>query len=91
MQNKSGPNRVWLRTVTHDDKILKEKVFYCRVDGLSVFLEDIREICEELDEPMPVILKSHLSDLRHFNVTRFLARDFVESIYFERMILELVK
>lgn len=91
MQNKNGINRLWLRTVGADEKILKEKVFDWRGEGISTLIDLLREVCEELDEPTPVVLKSHFSDLKQFNVTRFSARDFVEFVYFEKMILELVK
>lgn len=91
MQSKSGTNKLWLRTVGADEKILKEKVFEWRGDGISSLIDVLREVCEELDEATPVVLKSHYGDLKQFNVTRFVARDFVESVYFEKMILELVK
>lgn len=91
MQSKNGVNRLWLRTVASDEKILKEKVFSWHGDSITTLVDVLREVCEELDEPTPIVLKSHFLDLKQFNVTRFSARDFVEIIYFEKMVLELVK
>lgn len=91
MQSKSGVNRLWLRTVGADEKIIKERVFEWQKEGMSALVDLLRRVCEELDEPTPIVLKSHYQDLKNFNVTRFSARDFIESIYFEKMILELVK
>ena len=91
MQSKSTTNRIWLRTVAGDEKILKESIFDWRGDTLTSLSEVLANVCESLDEPTPIVLKSHLQDLKRFNVTRFSARDFVEIVYFEKMILELVR
>lgn len=48
----------------------------------------IQEICHILDIPTPVILKSHISNFDRFNTTTFTIRDFVESINFDKLILE---
>ena len=91
MQNKNGINKIWLRTQDDGEKILKEKIFEWKGEGIGALIDALRVVCEELDEPTPVVLKSHFFDLKQFNVTRFTSRDFVESIYFDKMILELVR
>ena len=42
----------------------------------------------EFDIPTPIILKSHITNYVDFNNTTFLPRDFVESIDFDRFIIE---
>lgn len=91
MQSKNTLNKVWLRTVDSDEKIVKEQIYEWRGEGITPFLDTLREVLEGLDEPTPVVLKSHFLDLKQFNVVRFTSRDFIETVYFEKMILELVK
>ncbi len=92
MQEKNSKrNRIWLRTVGAEEKIIKEKVYEYTGETLNSFLERLREVCEELDEPTPVVLRSHYNSFRQFNIVRFAPKDFVESVYFEKMILEYVK
>ena len=58
------------------------------VDTLSAFLHD-RLL--NFDLPTPVILPQHIQKLKSFNVVRFKRDDFVESIDFDIMILEVLK
>ena len=69
-------------------EILKEKIFDWHGDTLTSLSEILASVCESLDEPTPIVLKSHLQDLKRFNVTRFSARDFVEIVYFDKMIFD---
>lgn len=48
----------------------------------------IQKMCHELDIPTPIILKAHIQNYVDFNNTTFLPRDFVESIDFDKFILE---
>ena len=48
----------------------------------------ISTLCHELDIPTPVILKSHIENFNRFNITIFTPRDFVESIDFDKLVLE---
>ena len=92
MQEKdSKRNRIWLRTIGEDDKILKEKIYEYTGDTMNAFVEKLREACIEIDEATPVVLRSHYNSFKQFNVVRFVERDFVESIYFKKMILEYIK
>ncbi|MBQ2714744.1 MAG: hypothetical protein IJF76_03845 [Clostridia bacterium] len=92
MQEKNSKRtKIWLRTVDGDEKILKEKVYEYTGDTMPAFLEELRRVCEELDEATPVVLRSHYNNFKQFNVVRFAPRDFVEYVYFEKMILEYVK
>ena len=58
-----------------------------KYDPAKLYLH-IAELCHTLDIPTPVVLKSHVMNFDKFNSTAFTARDFVESIDFDRLILE---
>ncbi len=89
MQGKDiKKTRIWLRTVGNEEKILKEIVYIAKDGSIDNFIEGIRDACEEIDEATPVVLNTHYNHFKQFNIVRFAPRDFVESVYFEKMILE---
>lgn len=80
--------RIWART-ENEGKITRSYIY----ESIDNFVEDkfykhIEKICHELDIPTPAILKSHITNYVDFNNSIFLPRDFVESIDFEKMIIE---
>ena len=80
--------RIWARTVV-DGKITRSYIY----ESIDNFVEDkfhfhIEKMCHELDIPTPAILKSHITNYVDFNGSTFLPRDFVESIDFDRFIIE---
>ena len=54
----------------------------------SEFFSYLREICENLDVPTPVLIKTHLFNYAKYNNVRFTASDFVEQITFDKLVLE---
>ena len=80
--------RIWART-TQDLKITRSYI-YTSIDKFSneTFRLHVEKICNELDIPSPIILDSHITNYIEFNNTTFLARDFIESVDFEKLILE---
>ena len=54
----------------------------------SIFFEYVRDICEALDIPTPVLIKTHLFNYAKYNTVRFTADDFVEKIDFDKLVLE---
>lgn len=80
--------RIWARTVA-DNKITRSYI-YESIDSFNeeVFFKHIEKMCHEMDIPTPIILKSHITNYVDFNNTTFISRDFVESIDFEKFILE---
>ena len=80
--------RIWART-TNDGKITRSYI-YESIDNFSeeTIRKHIEKICHEIDIPTPIILKSHITSYVDFNNTTFLSRDFVESIDFEKFIIE---
>ena len=89
MQKKDiKKTRIWLRTVNSDEKIDKEIIYLAKDGTIDEFIDGIRDACGELDEATPVVLKTHYDHFKQFNIVRFAPRDFVESVCFEKMILE---
>ena len=80
--------RIWAK-VMKGDKILKQYVFeHTEMMDYSMFFDYVREICETLDIPTPVIIKTHLFNYAKYNVLRFKQDDFVERIDFDKLVLE---
>lgn len=80
--------RIWAK-VMKKNKIEKQFVF--EKDGqidYSEFFDYLREICENLDIPTPILIKTHLFNYAKYNNVRFSASDFVEQINFDKLVLE---
>ena len=80
--------RIWAKALK-GDKIINQYVF--EKDGqidYSEFFDYVREICEKLDIPTPIIIKTHLFNYAKYNNVRFTANDFVEKISFDKLVLE---
>ncbi len=80
--------RIWARTVS-DNKITRSYI-YESIDSFNEekFFKHIEKLCHEMDIPTPIILKSHITNYVDFNNSTFLPRDFVESIDFDKFIIE---
>lgn len=80
--------KIWAK-VMKKDKILKQFVFE-REETMdySHFFDYLSEICFNLDISTPVLIKTHLFDYAKYNVVKFTKSDFVESITFDKLVLE---
>lgn len=80
--------RIWARTVANN-KITRSFI-YESIDNFNenTIRKHIQKICHELDIPTPIILKTHITNYVDFNNSSFLPRDFVETIDFDRFIIE---
>ena len=80
--------RIWAKVMLKD-KILKQFVY--EKEGAmdyALFYDYLHDICETLDIPTPVLIKTHLFNYAKYNVVRFKKDDFVESIDFDKLVLE---
>ena len=80
--------RIWAK-IFQDERIVKQTV-YERDENFSYadFFRYLSEICDALDIPTPVLLKTHLFNYAKFRHVVFRPRDFVESVPFEKFMLE---
>ena len=80
--------RIWAKVIKKD-KIVKQFMLEKTEEmDYSMFYDYVREICENLDIPTPVIIKTHLFNYAKYNVLRLKQDDFVESINFDKLVLE---
>ncbi len=80
--------RIWAKIIKKG-KIIKQWVLEKGESmDYSVFFDYLREICENLDIPTPVLIKQHLFNYAKYNSVKFTADDFMESISFDRLVLE---
>ena len=82
--------KVWAK-VMKGDKILRDVVYETDVPlTQSGFQSLMQELSYKLDIATPVILVNHLKHLERFNRVKFLARDFIEDVDFDLLIVERV-
>ncbi|MBO4570058.1 MAG: hypothetical protein J5689_02460 [Clostridia bacterium] len=80
--------KIWAKCLVGDH--IKKDMIYETLDHYNpeTLFHHITAICNELDIPTPVILKNHVDNFDKFNHAIFLKRDFVESIDFDKLVLE---
>ena len=80
--------KIWAKIVI-DHKVKKSIVHDCseRLDILN-FWENVKQICEELKIPTPVLLGCHAENFLEFNTLKLKQRDFIEEIPFDWLHLE---
>ncbi|MBQ2863941.1 MAG: hypothetical protein IJE91_00570 [Clostridia bacterium] len=79
--------RIWAKLVT-ESKTLKSTEIRVENYDYHIFEEYVREIAYKLDIPTPVVLDKHIIDFTVYKSTRFFTEDFVESVNFEKLVLE---
>lgn len=80
--------RIWAK-VYKDDHIERQTV-YESAEKFSYggFFGYLAEICDKLDIPTPVLLKPHIFNYAKFNHVVFRPADFMESVEFDKLVLE---
>lgn len=72
-----------------DHKIKKETIYVSDLPTKFACYEIwIREICDTLDVPTPVILPAHYKNFYRFHNTRFKQDDFIESLGYDMLVVE---
>lgn len=80
--------KIWART-NKGDKITKSLIYNGEGKFESKILRScLVDICDSLDIPTPVLLKSHIKNFDSFGITRFVPSDFIESVKFDSFIIE---
>ena len=80
--------RIWAKVL--DEGHIVKQTTYSREEKFtySHFFRYLAEICDELDIPTPVLLKTHIFNYAKFNHTVFRKQDFMEPVPFEKLLLE---
>lgn len=80
--------RIWAK-VLYREHIEKQTVYESEKKfTYSQFFSYLAEICDGLDIPTPVLLKTHVFNYAKFNHVVFRPADFMESVSFDKLVLE---
>ncbi len=80
--------RIWAKTIKNN-KIIKQTVYEREgTTDYALFFNYVAEICDILDCPTPVIIKTHLFNYAKYNNVKFKPDDFVEAVDFDKLVLE---
>lgn len=83
--------KIFAKTISNNK--VKKTYKYINEEEFEIdhFFDYVREICEYFDSPTPIIMAKHIKDYILFNNTQFLPEDFVERVFFDKLILETYK
>ena len=77
--------KIWVKTVK-GDKTTAQKTFKMNEPYSKELLEYMVRFClEQMDIPSPVFVSAHFKNFEEFKILRFLPRDFVESVPFDKV------
>ena len=80
--------RIWAK-VMNEGKIVAQTTYeQTEKFAYSDFFRYLTDICDGLDIPTPVLLKTHIFNYAKFNHVVFRARDFMEAVEFDKLLLE---
>ncbi len=81
--------KVWATTVK-GEKITRNIVWEGDILSDNQFISALQNICELMDIPTPISTNINYLNFVRFNTTKYLPRDFVESIDFNFLNLEII-
>lgn len=80
--------KIWAKLMVKD-KIIKDTMIETEKSfDIGEFTSYMQTICYELDIPNPIILSTHFEKFSEFNHVKFVEEDFIEEIYFDKLVLE---
>ncbi len=80
--------RIWAK-VLKEGHIIKQTTYESEEKfTYADFFRYLAEICDRLDIPTPVLLKPHLFNYAKFRHVVFRPADFMETVPFDRLVLE---
>ena len=83
--------KIFAKTIINN-KIKKTYKFEINEDfEIDHFYDYVRDICENFDSPTPIVMAKHIKDYILFNTTQFIPSDFIEKVFFDKLILETYK
>ena len=80
--------KIWGKVIKNE-KIVKSHVLEIDETNTS-FFDMLKSMCEKLNVPTPVLLDKHVYDFNVFNMSTFKPDDFIETVIFNRLTLQLV-
>lgn len=83
--------KVWGR-IRKNNKTIEEAIVDINaksIDEVDDWSEPLSELCHDLDLSRPILLKKHLEEIDKFSSTSFSSQDFIESISFDKLEIEI--
>lgn len=80
--------KVWGKILS-GEKIIKHKTLSIDETKLT-FFDMLKQVCENLNIPTPVLLDKHVYDFNLFKFCTFKPDDFVEHVVFDKLIIEYI-
>ena len=80
--------RIWAKVIAEDH--IEKQTVYEKDEPFTYanFFTYLSEICDSLDVPTPVLLKSHIMNYAKFNYVTFRPSDYMEDVPFRKFVLE---
>lgn len=82
--------KLWIKTYV-GDKITNSIVLSKKGVSRDVFDEMLKEAVDAFDLSTPVVLSQRFHHFANYNSVKFLPRDFVEPVDFDKLVVENVK
>lgn len=79
--------KIWAKTLK-EHKIMNEYLLVLDSFNYDNLYDYLKEICYELKIETPIILSKHKNQFAEFSMTQFTKEDFIDSIDFERLVVE---
>ena len=80
--------KLWIKTIK-GEKITTSILYDIKgIYSPNKLLDYLTDICFSLDIPRPIVLDKHLKEMEKFNHTIFKTNDFVESVNFDKLWIE---
>ena len=80
--------RIWAKLFT-GEKMIRSKIFEnylpCTCENYE---KTLMNLCDSWDIPTPILLKNNFYHFETFHITRYPAKNFVESVPFDALVLE---
>ena len=77
--------KIWVKAVNGDKTICQKTLKMHEAYSRELLEYMIRLVLEQMDYPAPVFVSAHFKNFEEYKISRFLKRDFVETIPFEKL------
>lgn len=82
--------KIWIKLTDEENRIIKDAVYETRMKlDYGNYPEILREAAYLVDAPTPLVIKSQFNHFKQFRINKYKAGDFVESVDFKSMELEI--
>lgn len=80
--------RLFAKTIKENRMTMHYKCAFNEDFNIDHFEYYVKAVCEHFDSPSPIILAKHIRDYIVFGTVTFMESDFVETIHFDKLVIE---